>query len=76
MDCDGDMVGVVQRRRRSVERRLVKLPSRRGQLPDQARELAPVLVIALSTTLGGEVELVPPLQLRLRSRWRPDLENR
>src|SRR6185295_17338576 len=35
------------------------------ELPDELREIVPVLLVAGATALGGEVELVPPLELRL-----------
>ena len=67
VDHDRDVVGVVEGRRAAVERGLVELPFRRRGSPDQPRELAPVPLVARAAALGGEVVLVPPLQLRL---WR------
>ena len=64
MDGDLDMVGIVERSGRAVERGVVELPFRRGDLPDQLCEVVAVLVVAGLAAFGGEVELVPPLQLR------------
>ena len=66
VDHDGDMVRVVERRRAAVERGIVELPLRRRDLPDELREIAPVFVVAGAAAFGGEVVLVPPLELGAR----------
>jgi hypothetical protein len=43
VDRDGDMVRVVERARGSIEGRVIEGPFRRGELPNEPRELAPVL---------------------------------
>src|SRR5258707_84466 len=58
-----NVIGVVERRRASIERCVVELPLRRGELPDQFGEVVPVLVVALAATFGSKVVLVPPFQL-------------
>src|SRR6478736_1092201 len=63
---DSNVIGVVERRRASIERCVVELPLRRGELPDQFGEVVPVLVVALAATLGSKVILVPPFPLRGR----------
>src|SRR5262249_46155671 len=42
---------------------VVEGPARRGGVPDQPGKLAPVRVVAGPAAFGGEVELVPPLEL-------------
>ena len=71
VDHDRDVIGVVERRRAAVEGGVVEVPLRRGGPPDQPRELAPVLLVAGTAALGGEVVLVPPLQLGLRRQRHP-----
>ena len=66
VDDDRDMVRIVESCRRAGERRVVERPLRRAQLPDQPRKCVPVLLIAKPSAFGGEIELIPPLQLRLR----------
>src|SRR5437763_155988 len=46
-------------------RGVVERPFGRGDVPDELRELAPVLVVADPAALRREVVLVPPLQLGL-----------
>src|ERR1700759_1560572 len=67
VDDDRDMVGIVEGRRAAGEGGVVEMPLRRGELPDQPVELVAVLLIAGAAALGGEIELVPPLQFRA---WR------
>jgi len=64
MNYDGDMIGVVERRSRAIERGIIKLPLRRGELPNEFCEVMPVFVVAGAAAFGGEIELVPPLKLR------------
>jgi hypothetical protein len=66
VDDDVDVVGVVERRRAALVGRVVELPLRRRELPDQLVELTPVLGVAAPAALGGEVVLVPPAELGLR----------
>src|SRR4029079_10286182 len=62
---DVDVVRVVERRGAPRVSRLVEAPFRRGGLPDQPVEVVAVLLIADPAAFGREIELVPPLQLRL-----------
>jgi len=41
MNHDGDVVGIVERRRAAIERGIVEMPLRRGELPDESRESRP-----------------------------------
>src|SRR5207245_11143780 len=63
MDHDTDVIRVIEGRCRPIERRIVKLPFRRGELPDQLVEVPGVLAVSKAPAFGGEVELVPPLEL-------------
>src|SRR5215831_2427222 len=63
VDDDGDVIRVVERRGAQVESGIVESPLRRRRLPNQLREVTPIFFIARPTTLGGEVELIPPLEL-------------
>src|SRR6185295_3298822 len=47
------------------KRRIGEGPLRRRELPDEPGEFVAVLLVASATALGREVELVPPLELRL-----------
>ena len=67
VDDDGNVVRVFERGRGAVERRVVELPLRRRELPDQLREIMPVFIVAEYAAFSGEVKLVPPFQLGL---WR------
>src|SRR5215212_968312 len=46
MDHDADVVRVVEGRGAAIERGLVKVPLRRGELPNEPRELAPIFFVA------------------------------
>ena len=77
VDDDVDMVWVFERFRAANERRIVERPLRRREFPDQLREIVPVFLVARASAIGGEIELIPPLQLRfgrkrrLRGFWLP-----
>jgi hypothetical protein len=60
------MIRVVEGSRAAVERSIVELPLRRCDPPDQLREVAPIFLVTSPAALGGEVVLVPPLQLGRR----------
>ena len=66
VDDDVDVIRVVERRRAAIEGGIVEAPLRRSGPPDQLGEVAPVLVVAGPAAVGGEVVLVPPLELGLR----------
>jgi hypothetical protein len=57
VDHDRDVIRIVERCRGTIESRIVKMPIRRGGLPDELREIEVVLVVAEPPALGGEVEL-------------------
>ena len=61
VDHDGDVIRVVEGRRAAIERGIVELPLRRGDLPDELREIVPVFLVAGPSAFGGKIELVPPL---------------
>src|SRR5437870_2920202 len=61
------MIRIVEGRGAAIEGRVVEGPLRRSDLPDQLRELAPILFIAGTAAIGGKIELVPPFELGL---WR------
>ena len=65
VDHDRDVIRVVEGRRAAIERGVVEVPLRRRGSPDELREVAPVLVVTGPAALGGEVVLVPPLELGL-----------
>ena len=71
VDHDRDVIRIVERGRGARERGVVERPLRRGELPDELAEIAPVLTVAGPSALGGEVELVPPGVLGPRRQRRP-----
>jgi hypothetical protein len=62
---NGDVIRIVECRSAALESGMVEVPFRRSELPDQFGEIAPVFVVAVAATVGGKIELVPPLQLGL-----------
>src|SRR5262249_11377762 len=66
VDCNGDVIRILERSRTAVERGVIEVPFRRSNLPDEFREIVPVFVVALTAALRGEVILVPPLELSAR----------
>src|SRR6202453_2603882 len=70
VDHDGYVVRVVEGRRAAVEGRLVEVPFGRGLPPDEPRKVAPVFVVADQAAFGGEIELIPPLELSRRRQGR------
>jgi hypothetical protein len=67
VDHDLDVIGVVEGRRAAIEGGVVEVPLRRSGPPNELGEVAPVGVVPGPAAFGGEVVLVPPLQL---GRWR------
>src|SRR5215470_10893714 len=61
------MVRIVEGGRAAIEGRVVEIPLGRSGLPDQLRELTPILFVAGAAAIGGKIELVPPFILGL---WR------
>src|SRR5918995_1908562 len=58
MDDDADVIRVVEGRRAAIERGVIEVPLRRGELPDELREIAPVFVVTVAATFRGEVKLI------------------
>src|SRR5258705_8290687 len=52
---DVHLIRVLERSRGSIERSVVEAPFRRSDLPDELREVAPVLVVARPAAFGGEI---------------------
>jgi hypothetical protein len=71
MDDDRDMIGIVERRRAAIKGGIIKVPFRRRDLPDELGKFAPVFRVAGRAAFGGEIILVPPLQLGLLLDVRP-----
>src|SRR5450755_3662356 len=65
MDHDADMIRIVEGRGAALEGGLVEVPFGRSELPDEPGKVAPVSLVAGPAALGGEVILVPPLELSL-----------
>src|SRR5262249_22247351 len=63
---DRNVIGVVERCRAPLERGVVEPPLGRSLMPDEFREVAPVFVVAGAAPIRRKIELVPPLELRLR----------
>src|SRR5215475_13454152 len=60
MNNDGHVIGIVERNRSTFEGSIIETPFGRSQLPNKLVEIAPILLVACPTTLGGKIELVPP----------------
>src|SRR5512140_2613041 len=54
VDDDGDVVRVVECRGAALKRRIVKVPFRRRELPNEFRKVATIFVITGPTAFGGE----------------------
>src|SRR5215813_3958971 len=61
------MVRIVEGGRAAIESRVVEIPLGRSGLPDQPRELTPILFVAGTAAIRRKIELVPPFVLGL---WR------
>src|SRR5918998_3104821 len=67
MDHDADVIRVVEGRRAAIERGIIEVPLRRSGLPNELCKIVPVFLVAGPAAFGGEIILVPPLELSL---WR------
>src|SRR6266536_626599 len=69
MDNDGDVIGIIEGRRGAIELGVVEVPLRRGELPDELGELAPIFVVAGPAAFRSKIILVPPLELGFWRQW-------
>ena len=67
VDCDGDLIRIIQGRCAAIECGIVEVPFRRSELPDELRKIVPVFVVAGPAIFRGEVILVLPCEFSL---WR------
>jgi len=67
MDYDVDVIGIIQGCCTTSERRVIKSPLRRRDLPNELGKLLAVFVVSCPAALGGKIILIPPLELSL---WR------
>src|SRR5689334_19980529 len=71
---DAYMIRIVEGSRTPIERFIIEVPFRRSEPPNEPGEIMPVLVVSGASPLGGEVVLIPPLQLGFRrQRYLPRL---
>ena len=70
MNDDGDVIRIIEGYSGAIKCGLVEVPFGRSDLPNELRKIASLFVVASPATLGGEVVLVPPLELSL---WRQRL---
>src|SRR5579862_507228 len=66
VDHDADVIWIVERGRTAIKRRVVKVPFRGSELPDEFRKVPPVLLVTRAAALRREIVLVPPLVLGTR----------
>src|SRR5512133_278461 len=66
VDDDVEMIRVLKRRRAAIKGGIVKAPLRRSRTPNQPGKVTPVLVVTGPAAVGGEVVLIPPLELSVR----------
>jgi len=71
VDHDGDVIRIVECRRAALESGIVEVPFWRSEPPNELGKIAPVFVIAIAAAVGGEIILVPPLQLGTRRQRQP-----
>ena len=63
---DRDVIRIVERLCAALEGRVIEVPLRRSELPNQLGKLAAIHFVAGPAALGREIELVPPLQFGFR----------
>jgi len=63
MDDDGDVIRVVEGRRRAIERGGIEMPFRRSELPNELRKIVSVFVVADPAAFRGKIILIPPFAL-------------
>ena len=63
---DRDVIRVVEGLCAALEGRVIEIPLRRSELPDQLGKLAAIHFIAGPAAFGREIELIPPLQFGFR----------
>src|SRR5215813_1242508 len=60
VDRNGDVIRIVEGRRRPIESGVIEIPLRRGALPDKLGKVSRVFFVAGPAALRGKVILVPP----------------
>src|SRR5207253_9066882 len=66
VDDDGNMIGVIKRRRAAIEGGVIEIPLRRRDLPDELREILPISFVPGAAALCCKIVLIPPLKLGVR----------
>src|SRR5262245_64488781 len=56
VDRDGNVIRIVEGRRASIEGRVVELPLRGSELPDELVEVVPVFLVAEAAAFRCEIE--------------------
>src|ERR1700681_40628 len=69
MDDDSDVIRIIEGCRGAIVGGIVELPFRRGLVPNEPVKISRVFAIAGFTAIGGEIKLVPPIQLSLWRQW-------
>src|SRR5262245_18858821 len=69
MDHDTDMIRVVEGCSAALERRIIEVPLRRSELPDELVKIMPVFFVASAAAFGRKIKLVPPFELSLGRQW-------
>ena len=64
---DGNVIRILKSSRAAIKGRIIEVPFRRSELPDELRKIVPILFVARAAALGSEVILIPPLKF---SAWR------
>src|SRR5215831_18095805 len=67
MDDDTDMIRVIEGRCAAIERRIIEVPFRRSELPDELVEIMTVFFVACAAAFRRKIKLVPPFEFGL---WR------
>src|SRR5438876_6575897 len=70
MDHDADVIRVIEGRCGAIERRIIEVPFRRGDFPDELCKIVSVCVVAGPAAFCRKVILVPPCIFNL---WRQRL---
>ena len=67
VDHDGDVIWIVEGGRTTIKCRIIEVPPRRGDLPNELRKVVPIFLVAGAAAFCRKIILIPPLQLSL---WR------
>jgi len=63
------LIRIVEGRGAAIERRIIEVPFRRSESPDELVEIVPIFFVAQLAAFRREIKLVLPFEFAKRRQW-------